>query len=486
MTDDAPTVLPAYVGGEPVQPNADLVVHDKFSGEGFAAVPMLGPRQVEAAIRAAVEVAPVFAASPAWRRRDALRACAERIAAVREELAATVVAESGKPLRDARTEVSRLLETFAVAAEEATRMAGEVIPLDLSERSERYRGMTRRVPVGPCGFITPFNFPLNLVAHKVAPAIACGCPFVLKPALTTPVSAIRLVEALIESLRGSGLPAAVCAVVPCSNEDAGPIVEDPRLRLLSFTGSDVVGKRLAARAGMKRVLLELGGNAACVVDESAGDDGGLEDCVERLVLGAFAQSGQSCISVQRVLVHASLYEDLAARFAARISTLRVGDPRDPETVVGPLISEQAAETLERRIRDAVSAGAEVLVGGQRRGAVHPPTLLKDVPADADLSREEAFGPVAILSSFDRFEDALERVNDSRFGLQAGVFTNDLRRMHAAWDRLRVGGVVINDVPSFRVDAMPYGGVKDSGLGREGVRSAILAMTEERLLVVRDR
>ena len=467
---------PIFVAGEARTPNQDLEVRDKYSGEVVSRVPLAGPDLVEEAIAAATEAAEAMAALPAYRRRDVLRHCVAAFEGRRDELATALCVEAGKPIRDAEGEVQRLIETFDIAAEEATRIRGEVLPLDIAERTAAYRGMTKRVPVGPCAFITPFNFPLNLVAHKVAPAIACGCSFVLKPTRVTPIGALLIGEVLA----GAGLPAGAFSIVPCTSEAAVPLVADDRLRLLSFTGSDAVGKKLAQQARMKHVVLELGGNAACVVDEGVD----LDDCVERLVFGAYYQSGQSCISVQRILAHASVYSELRDKLAERVRGLRAGDPKDRETFIGPMIDEKSAERLAARIASAVRAGATVLAGGERDGSMHAATLVEGVPPHEALSREEAFGPVAVLDRFEGFDAALEAVNDSRFGLQAGVFTNDLRRMHRAWDRLRVGGVVINDVPSFRVDSMPYGGVKDSGLGREGVRDSIAHMTEQRLLVVR--
>jgi len=353
-----------------------------------------------------------------------------------------------------------------------------VLPLDVTPRADAYTGMWKRVPVGACSFITPFNFPLNLVAHKVAPAIAAGCPFVLKPASATPLGALMIGEVLAEA----GLPEGAFSILPAHRDGADLFTTDPRLALLSFTGSAEVGWDLKARAGKKKVVLELGGNAACIVDE--GTD--LDDAVARLIFGAFYQSGQSCISVQRILAHRSLYEPLRARLVDATRALRSGDPRDPQTRIGPMISEKEAIRLERWIHEAVRGGGRLLCGGTRRGAWLEATLLEDVPASQPVVCEEAFGPVAVLSAFDDFEAALDTVNEGRFGLQAGVFTRDLDRAHRAWDRLEVGGVVIGDVPSFRVDHMPYGGVKDSGLGREGVRFAMEDMSEVRMLAIRRR
>jgi acyl-CoA reductase-like NAD-dependent aldehyde dehydrogenase len=413
---------------------------------------------------------------PAYRRQEVLLHCAARFQARAEELAQALCVEAGKPIKDSRGEVTRLVDTFRVAAEEATRIGGEVMPLDISARARGYRGQWRRVPIGPVSLISPFNFPLNLAAHKVAPAIAAGCPFVLKPASLTPIGALMIGEVLAET----DLPAGAWSILPCPRDGAEQLTTDDRLKLLSFTGSDEVGWALKARAGRKKVVLELGGDAACIVDEGAD----LAAVVPRLVFGAFYQSGQSCISVQRILAHRSLYAELRARLVDATKALVAGDPRDERVTLGPMISEKEAVRLERWVSAAVEAGATRLCGGDRDGAMLPATVLEGVPDGCKLATEEAFGPVVMLEPFDSFEDALRRVNRSRFGLQAGVFTHDLRRAYRAWDVLEVGGVVIGDVPSWRVDHMPYGGVKDSGLGREGVRFAIEDMTEIRMLVLK--
>jgi acyl-CoA reductase-like NAD-dependent aldehyde dehydrogenase len=405
-----------------------------------------------------------------------LQHCVRRFQERAEELALALCIEAGKPIRDARGEVTRLVDTFRIAAEEAVRIGGEVLPLDISPRARSYAGMWKRVPIGPCSFISPFNFPLNLAAHKVAPAIAAGCPFVLKPASLTPVSALLLGEVLAET----DLPPGAFSILPAPREGADLFTTDERLKLLSFTGSPEVGWALKARAGRKKVVLELGGNAAVVVEPDA-DPG---DAVARIVFGAFYQSGQSCIGVQRVLIHERIYAPLRDRLVAATTALRSGDPRDPETTIGPMISEKEAARLDAWIREAVAAGGRLLCGGKRDGALLEATLLEDVPGDQRVVCAEAFGPVAVLSRYRDFDEALRQVNDSVFGLQAGVFTRDLYKAQKAWDELEVGGVVIGDVPSWRVDHMPYGGVKESGLGREGVRFAIEDMTEIRMLVVR--
>ena len=469
---------PYYVANRPRQPNAELAVTNKYSGEVVTRVALADAAAVEEAIAAAARAAGPMRRMAPYARQAVLEHCVRRFRERAEEFAFALCIEAGKPLRDARGEVARLIETFKAAAEEAVRIEGEVLNLEVSRRTAGYRGFTQRVPVGPCSFITPFNFPLNLVAHKVAPAIAAGCPFVLKPSDRTPVSAALMAEVLAET----DLPEGAFSVLTTRLEDVGPFIEDDRLKLLSFTGSEKVGWDLKARAGRKKVVLELGGNAACVVDRDQAER--LDFVADRIAHGAFFQAGQSCISVQRVLAHEELYDALRERLVARARALRAGDPRDEATTLGPMIDEPAAQRLEGWIQRAAARGARVLAGGGRRGALLEATVVEGVPADEPLCAEEAFGPVVLLQPFRTFEEALQRVNDGRYGLQAGLFTQDLSRAMHAWDELEVGGVVVGDVPSFRVDTMPYGGVKGSGLGREGVKYAIEDMTELRLLVLR--
>lgn len=468
---------PYYLANRAVAANADLEVLDKYSGRRATRVALADAATVRKAIVAAHRARGPMAELPPDARRDVLEHCVRRFGERAEELALALCIEAGKPICDARGEVARLIDTFRIAAGEATRINGEVLELQVSERARGYRGMVKRVPVGACGFITPFNFPLNLVAHKVAPAIAAGCPFVLKPARTTPVGALLVGEVLAET----DLPRGAFSILPCDNDAADAIVTDDRIALLSFTGG-LVGWELKARAGRKKVTLELGGNAACIVDADPG--AGLDHVVDRLVTGAYYQSGQSCISVQRILVHASLYQPLRRKLKEAVAVLRMGDPRDAKTFIGPMIDEDAAKRVESWISAARKGGAKLLAGGPRKGNMLPAALLEKVPRDADLHRNEVFGPVAMLEPFDDFDQALARANDSDFGLQCGVFTASLAHAMRAWDRLEVGGVVVGDIPSFRVDNMPYGGVRGSGLGREGVKSAIEDMTEPRLLVIR--
>ncbi len=467
---------PIWLAGRPERPNLDLPVYDKYSGAVATRVPLAGPAELDRAIQAAQEAAPAVAQLPGYERQRILNFCVTQFQARQEEFARALCVEAGKPIRDAQGEVIRLIDSFRIAAEESVRLGGEVLPLDITPRAQNYTGMWKRVPVGPCGFITPFNFPLNLVAHKIAPALAAGCPFVLKPASHTPVGAALIGEVLSQA----GLPPGAFSILPTTRETARLLVEDDRLALLSFTGSPEVGWDLKKRAGHKKVTLELGGNAACVVDE--GSD--LDDVVNRLIFGAFYQSGQSCISVQRILAHTSLAEPLTEKLVAATQQLKLGDPQDPQTFIGPLITEGDAIRLEKWIEEAKEAGARLLTGGQRHGAFLEPTLLTQVPPHLPLVAQEAFGPVAVISTFENFSEALAEVNQSAYGLHAGVFTNNLQRALLAWDTLEVGGVIINDVPSWRVDHMPYGGVKNSGTGREGIRFAMEEMTEIRLMVIR--
>jgi acyl-CoA reductase-like NAD-dependent aldehyde dehydrogenase len=468
---------PYYLANRAVAANQDLEVLDKHTGAVAYRVAQAGDAEVDQAIAAAVSAREAMAALPSWRRREILKHCVKRFREREDELVEVLVVEGGKVIRDARGEVGRLIETFEIAAEEATRIGGEVLPMDIAERSEKFWGQWKRVPIGPVSFITPFNFPYNLVAHKVAPAIAAGCPFVLKPAEKTPVGALLIGEILAEC----DLPEGAFSILPVHRDEAARFTEDERLKLLSFTGSDKVGWMLKSKAGKKPVVMELGGNAACLVDA----DADIDDAVDRLVFGAFYQSGQSCISVQRVQVHESIFESLKQRLIEKVGALKQGDPRDPETFIGPLISIGDAKRVVEWIDEAVAKGARCLVGGKRDGAVVTPAVLEGVQRDCRVYDEEVFGPVLVLEPFSDFDAALDLINDSRYGLQAGLFVRDIGKIRRAWDRLDVGGVVINDIPSFRVDNMPYGGVKDSGLGREGIRYAIEDMTEIRLLAIRD-
>jgi acyl-CoA reductase-like NAD-dependent aldehyde dehydrogenase len=469
---------PYYLANEAVYANTDLEVTDKFSGKVATRVALADAKAIDAAIAAAVEAQKPLREWPAFRRQAVLDHCVARFRERFDELADALCVEAGKPINDSKGEVTRLIDTFRVAAEESVRIGGELVDLEISPRAQGYSGYTKRVPIGPCSFISPFNFPLNLAAHKVAPALAVGCPFVLKPASRTPIGALIIGEVLAET----DLPKGAFSVLPAHRDGADLFTTDERFKLLSFTGSPAVGWDLKRKAGKKKVVLELGGNAAAIVDADQRER--LDYVVDRLIFGAFYQSGQSCIGVQRILAHASLYDALREKLIAKTRALKMGDPKDPQTFVGPMISESESKRLAGWMEAAVGAGAKIVAGGKVDGVMFEATLLENVGREQDLYRKEAFGPVALLEPFERFDEALARVNDSDFGLQAGVFTDSLAHAHRAWDELEVGGVVINDVPSFRVDNMPYGGVKDSGLGREGVRYAMEDMTEPRLMVIR--
>ncbi len=466
---------PYYLANRAVAANTDLEVTNKYNGEVATRVALAGAKEIDQAIQAAVDCFEELRNWPAYRRKAVLAHCVQRMTERAEEMAIALCIEAGKPLKDARGEVTRGIDTFTIAMEESTRMYGEVLPLDISPRAHGYQSLWKRFPIGPCSFISPFNFPINLAAHKIAPALAVGCPFVLKPASRTPIGAIIMGEIMAET----DLPAGAFSILPCSRDGADLFTTDERFKLLSFTGSPDVGWALKAKAGKKKVVLELGGNAACIVDK----DAELEYATDRIIIGAFYQSGQSCIGVQRILAHRAIYDDLRAMLKTKAEALVAGDPLDERTFLGPLISEGDAKRLEKWVNEAVEGGASVLCGGTRDGVFYDATIVENVPRDAALSCQEAFGPVATLAPFDDIDDAIATVNDSDFGLQAGIFTRDIHHAFRAFNDLDVGGVVVNDVPSMRVDNMPYGGVKDSGLGREGIRFAMEDMTEIRLMVL---
>jgi acyl-CoA reductase-like NAD-dependent aldehyde dehydrogenase len=464
-----------FIDGRWIDEGGTSEINSPYDGSLVGVVTLASPRQIEAAIAASVRAFQVTRKLPAFKRQAILRAVSSRIQQKRDEFARIMALESGKPIKTARAEVDRAIFTFSVAAEEATRIGGEYLPLDLQEFTAGRWGIVRRYPVGPIAAITPFNFPLNLVAHKVAPAIASGCTVVLKPAPQTPFSAFLLAELIHEA----GWPAGALNVVPTSNEDAALIVSDDRLKMLSFTGSSAVGWKLKATAGKKKVTLELGGNAAVAIHS----DADLEFAAERCAVAGFSYAGQSCISVQRILVHRPAFDSFLQKFIERTKKLKTGDPLDESTDIGPLIRASDAERASNWIQEAVSAGAKILLGGGRKGSVLEPTILTNTRAEMKVNCEEVFAPVKTVEPYDDFADALGRINASPYGLQAGLFTNDARLIFRAYDALEVGGLIVGDVPTFRIDHMPYGGVKDSGLGREGLRYAIEEMTEPRLLAM---
>ncbi len=429
----------------------------------------------EAAVQAATRAFETTRKLPAYERQRVLHTVAQGITDRHEEFARTIALEAGKPIKTARAEVDRAIFTFTVAAEESTRIYGEWLPLDLQPIAVGRWAMVRRFPLGPVLAITPFNFPLNLVAHKVAPAIAAGCTVVQKPAQQTPLSSLLLAR-LVD---GAGWPAGALNVLPLKGSEAEPLVADDRLKKLTFTGSPAVGWELKRKAGKKRVTLELGGNAGVIVHH----DADLNYAAERSVTGGFSYAGQSCISVQRILVHDDIYEKFLSLFVPRVQSLKVGDPLDEATDVGPMISESDAKRATQWVEEAASAGAKVLCGGKRQGSLMEPTVLIATRPEMRVNCLEVFAPVVTVEPYDDFAAAVKQVNSSSYGLQAGIFTRDVKLLFDAYDALDVGGVVAGDVPTFRIDHMPYGGVKDSGQGREGLRYAIEEMTERKLLVM---
>lgn len=468
---------PLFIGGRPAMTSTAMEVRDKFDGSLIDSVALAGEVEIEDAIARAYASREQVAALKPYERKQILLDLVKGIEEQAESLALQLCREAGKPIKDSRGEVTRLIDTFKIAADESLRSSGEVLNLEISPRARGYSGFVKRFPLGLCSFITPFNFPLNLVAHKVAPAIAAGCPFILKPASATPLGALSLGELLTRT----NLPPDSWSILPTRAQEAAPLVQDERIAFLSFTGSSDVGWKLKSQAGKKKVALELGGNAACIVDA----DSDISEVVKRLIFGAFYQSGQSCISVQRILIHESIYETAKKALIAETERLEAGDPKKETTFIGPIIDLDNAIRIEEWIKQAVALGAKLLCGGTRIGSIVRPTLLEGVPLFAKVCCEEVFGPVAILQPFSEWDEALHIVNESRFGLQAGLFTRDIHKIERAWKHLEVGGVIAGDVPSWRVDNMPYGGVKDSGNGREGVRYAMEEMTEPKLLVIRN-
>ncbi|WP_017571894.1 aldehyde dehydrogenase family protein [Nocardiopsis halotolerans] len=464
---------PFWLAGTAATGDTEITVVNPYTGEAAGTVSVPTAEQIEEAVAAAHAVAAEAAALPAHVRADALDHISRRIGERSEEIAQTITAESGKPIRWARGEAGRAVSVFRWAAEEARRDSGELQRLDTDPGGTGRMAMIRRVPKGPVLGISPFNFPINLVAHKIAPALAVGAPVILKPAPATPMTALLLGEIIAET----NLPGGMVSVLPMSNDSAASLITDERLPVISFTGGPF-GWELPRRAPHKHVTLELGGNAAAVVLS----DADLDWAAQRVALFGNNQAGQVCIGVQRVIVEDGVYDAFVSRLVERVEALGVGDPADPATDVGPMINEASAERVASWIEEAVTAGAKLLTGGARDGVTVAPTVLADAPADARVVREEVFGPVLVLQRVADVDAAFAAVNDSDFGLQAGVFTRDLPTAFRAHRELEVGGVVVGDVPTFRADQMPYGGVKGSGVGKEGVRAAMTDLTYERVMV----
>lgn len=474
-TGDALPHQHLFLAGQWQEGSDTYTVSSPYDGTPLATVSRANTQELEEAIGAAVQAFEQTRALPTHRRGAILRAVSNTLHQQRETFARTIAQEAAKPITQARAEVERSIFTFAQAAEEATRIHGEMLHLDATPAGEGRHGMVRRFPIGPIAAITPFNFPLNLVAHKLAPAIAAGCPVVLKPASQTPLTALKLAEVIADA----GYPAGGLSVLPMQSKHATPLVEDERFKLLTFTGSPSVGWAMKQRAGNKRVTLELGGNAGVIIHH----DADLMDAATRVTAGGFRYAGQSCISVQRVFVHTQVYKKWLSLFLPMVQALKVGDPLDETSDLSSLISHSEAERVTQWLSEARAAGATVATGGDVQQGVVEPTVLTNVEPTQRISCQEVFAPVVTVSPYDTFDDALTCVNDSDFGLQAGVFTNDMQLVWRAYETLEVGGVIVNDVPTWRVDHMPYGGVKHSGFGREGVRYAIEEMTEPRLLVL---
>ena len=470
-----PELHPILLGNEDGIRSKTVTISNPYDGSFAAEVCQAGFADAERACVLAQQAFHVTKQLSSWQRAAILNSVADQLLAQTEHVARLIVLEAGKPLADARNEVARGIQTFRVAAEEAKRIGGEVTPADWTPGTEGRVALSRRFPIGPILGITPFNFPINLVAHKLAPAIAAGNPILLKPAPQTPLSSLWLGRAV----RAAGWPAEAISVLPCSNEVTAKLVADARIAMLSFTGSANVGWMLRRQAATPRVTLELGGNAAVIVCE----DADLTKAIPKIVAGGYTYAGQSCISVQRVFVHASLKPMLIDGVVEGLRTLKVGDPAEASTRVGPMINEAAAVRAESWIAEAVELGATLHLGGKRSGTLLEPALLSDVPETAQLSCEEVFAPIVIVEAYDSFSEVLAKVNRSKYGLQAAIFTREWKKMTQAWNELEVGAVLVDESSSWRADHLPYGGVKNSGVGREGVRSAVLEMTEARLLIL---
>ncbi len=466
---------PIFLAGSWKTCKKAVEITNPYNGEGVGIVHQASEEEIENAIRAAQTVFPELRRMPLYRRAEALQKITDGVKERREELARVICLEAGKPITDARAEVGRAVLNFQTAVEETKRLGGEVIPMDLAPGSESRFGIIRRFPIGPVLGISPFNFPLNLVGHKIAPAIASGNPIVLKPAPKTPITALMLGEIIAQS----GLPAGAVSILPCGNDLAEKMATDERFKLLSFTGSAKVGWYLKSKAGKKKVLLELGGNAGVIIHQ----DADLELAARRCAAGGFSYAGQSCISVQRIFVQEPVVKPFLDRFLNLVKGLKTGDPMVDSTNVGPMIDLGAAERTEQWVVEAVRQGAKVLAGGKRKGQIFEPTVLTDVTPVMKVCTEEVFAPLVVVIPYRDFDEALSALNDSAYGLQAGVFTNDLKKVFHAYEELEVGGLMVNEVPTYRIDPMPYGGIKDSGLGREGVRYAIEEMTELKLLAL---
>lgn len=463
-----------YCGGKFVETANVLEVINPYSGEIFATTFLAGAAELEIAIIAAQAAKHKMKELPSWKKFEILRQISDAITAHRDELALVLCKESGKPIRYALGEIDRAAQTFLVAAEESKRSPKEYMSLDWTKSGEGKEGVVNYFPVGIVAGIAPFNFPLNLAVHKIAPAIAAGCPIILKPASSTPLSTLELAKIIDKT----DLPKGAVSILPMKRKDGNQLVTDERFALLSFTGSPEIGWEMKKNSGKKKVVLELGGNAGVIVTKSAN----LEEALKKCLVGGFAYSGQICIHAQRIFVHHKLFEKFSQLFCEGASKLKPGNPADGTTEISQMIDEANAKRVEAWVNEAVEAGAKILLGGKRDGAFYPATVLTETNRTMKVNCEEVFGPVVVIEPYEHFENAIAHINDTKFGLQAGIFTNDISEMDKAFKEIEAGGVILNDVPTFRVDHMPYGGIKDSGLGREGVKYAMMDMMEARILV----
>ncbi|MBK7995707.1 MAG: aldehyde dehydrogenase family protein [Blastocatellia bacterium] len=466
---------PLLIAGERETSSEQIEIRSPFNGELIGTTYQATPNQINRAIALASEAFRLTRRLPTYRRVEVLLNAAAEVRKRSEEISRLIALEAGKPIKAARIEVARAANTLTLAAEEAKRLNGEVLPLDLDASSQGRMAIVRRFPIGLMTAITPFNFPLNLAVHKLAPAVAIGCPFILKPAPQTPLTGLVLGEILLNA----GWPAQALSVLACRNEDANPLVVDPRVKILSFTGSVAVGWQLKKAAFDRRVVLELGGNAGVAVHS----DADLDFAISRCVAGGFGYAGQVCISVQRIYVHSPIYQEFTDKFLNLTKTLKIGNPLDEQTDLGPMISEKEATRAESWIKEALDHNAKLLCGGSRSGNIFQPTVLTNVDPELKVQSQEIFAPVVTLTPYETFDEAIEMIDKSSFGLQAGIFTQDIKAIFQAYERLEVGGLIVRDIPTYRAETMPYGGVKDSGFGREGIRYAIEEMTELKTLVL---
>ncbi len=467
---------PLYLAGEWRKTSQPLEVRSPYSQEVVGITFLAGEEELEKAIASAVSAFEITRKLSAFDRYQILYRISQGIESKAEEIARTIAMESGKPLKDARVEVNRAILTFQTAAEEAKRINGEVLALDLRPEARGRLGIVRRFPRGPVLGITPFNFPLNLAAHKIAPALAAGCPIVVKPPSQTPLTLLKTASIFEEA----GVPHGALSIIPLPPSLHDRLVTDERFKVLTFTGSSAVGWQLKAKAGKKQVLLELGGNAGLIIEP----DAPLDYAIDRTANGAFSFAGQSCISVQRVFLHEQIFEAFADKLVQKARNLRLGDPLDPETDLGPMINPEAVSRTEEWVQEALSANARLLYGGKKQPHnIFEPTILTEVPLEARVCRQEVFAPVVVLFRYSSFEEALQLINQTAYGLQAGLFTRDFSKILKAFEEIQVGGLIVGDVPTWRIDPMPYGGTKDSGIGREGLKYAIEEMTELKIMVI---